>query len=1053
MLGREVEVAVVAEALDRVRAGIGGVLTISGAAGLGKTRLARETVNHANVAMIVARSEPYGISSAYRPMRDPVRRLLGIERGSGPAMTKELLDAVERVAPDLRPFAPLLGDVAHVDVASTPEVEAIASRHRPDRTADVLLEVIARVHTGPLIIGAEDAQWADEATAHLFERIAAATVERPWLVVVLRRDDEGGFRPAEGQRVELAPLEDSVVRDLAITATEATPLRPHEIARIVDQAAGSPQFVEEWAQAAQMVGSIDAVPDSINAVVRAQVDALSPLARRVLGDAAVLGRSFRREVLDAVLAAEDRELDDPTQEELDRLLEPDGDTRLRFRNGLVRDVVYESLPYRNRARIHQIAGETIERGSTDVALDAEVLAEHFWRAGDVERTWRYSLLAADRARTVYANADAAMHLARGLDVAARLALADDEVLTRTIQLGDVRERAGLFADALDAYERATERLPSGPVARADLLLRRARVHERAGAYPTALRTSTRARTLVDGSEIPQASTLRADALAFSALVRQRQEHAALAWQVAEQAMEAGIVAGSRSAQARASNVMSWAAMMLGRPEAVELAERSLELYEEIGDDDGQADLANNLGIMAYFDGRWDETLQRYEQSRRACERVGNLLDAAATEANIGEVLVNQFRLDEAVPLLQDASRVLRSSGHRWGAAFAEMHLGRAALAAGDPERAVSILQAVRDEFAAMGRVASAYEASLHLADAMTAAGRPGDAIALVTSATAPADEVAIFDAALARVLAGALAGAGRDDAAARRARTGHRHRPPARAGLRARPAAGDGGRPSRDGRHRQRRAGRRRVRPTPRRARSRAGAGGRLSDQVSATWGRRPRRRSASAARCRPAAGRSCRSSGTTACWRGGCRQPPELVPHHCTGDPRRGRVGRVEVDLPLVDREAGRLGCPHDGHLGVHGLDRPAAADQRLVEEHTVLGDLERVGDELALRCRRGCRSARSSRSPPAPSPDRSSGRRRRCSPASAAVELAGVLLLRRQREDGGRRPERLADRADQVGHRQVRRRRSRRRRRRGSPRRLGRPRSASSTRSRPPS
>ncbi len=70
----------------------------------------------------------------------------------------------------------------------------------------------------------------------------------------------------------------------------------------------------------------------------------------------MLGRSFRRAVLDAVLAAEDRELDEPTREELDRLLEADGDTRLRFRNGLVRDVVYEALPYRTRARIHQIAG-------------------------------------------------------------------------------------------------------------------------------------------------------------------------------------------------------------------------------------------------------------------------------------------------------------------------------------------------------------------------------------------------------------------------------------------------------------------------------------------------------------------------------------------------------------------------------------------------------------------------------------------------------------------------------------------------------------------------
>lgn len=759
MLGRETEAAAVTAAVERVRAGTGGALTVIGAAGLGKTRLARETINSAGLPMIVARAEPYGLANAYRPWRDPIRRLLDIERGSNADMAAALWAAVERLAPDLCSLAPLLGDVTHVEMAPTPEVEAIASRHRPDRIADVVIDMIARVHEGPLIIGAEDAQWVDEASAHLFGRIAAVTPERPWLLFVVRRDGGGGFVPLDGEVVELRPLPDQTVRALAIAATEATPLRPHEIARVVDQAAGSPQYVEEWAQAAQVVGSLDAVPDSINAVVSAQVDALSPLSRRVLGVAAVLGRSFRREVLATVLAAEGRELDEPTEEELERLLEVDGETRLRFRNGLVRDVVYEGLAYRTRARIHQLAGEMIERTSNDVSGDVEVLAEHFGRAGDVERTWRYSLAAADRARNVYANADAAQHLERALDVAARLPLTPAEVLARWVELGNVRARAGHFAEALDAYARAADFLPPDPVARAELLLRRARVHERAGAYATALRTTSRARTLVNGLVGTASASVRAEALAFSALVRQRQERAALAWRAAEEAFQAGQAASSRSAQARASNVMSWAAMVLGRPEAIELAERSLQLYEEIGDADGQADLANNLGIMAYFDGRWDETLERYEQSRRACERVGNLLDAASTEANIGEVLVNQHRLDEAVPVLQDASRVLRSSGHRWGAAFAEMHLGRVAMLAGDADRAVAMLTSTRDEFAAMGRAASVYETSIHLADALTRAGRGAEAlVVLESSAGSTSDEVAIFDAARARVQSAALLG-------------------------------------------------------------------------------------------------------------------------------------------------------------------------------------------------------------------------------------------------------------------------------------------------------
>jgi tetratricopeptide (TPR) repeat protein len=138
-----------------------------------------------------------------------------------------------------------------------------------------------------------------------------------------------------------------------------------------------------------------------------------------------------------------------------------------------------------------------------------------------------------------------------------------------------------------------------------------------------------------------------------------------------------------------------------------------------------------------------------------------LLDAASTEANIGEVLVNQRRIGEAEPVLQDASRVLRSSGHRWGAAFAEMHLGRVAMLAGEPERAVEMLKATRDEFASMGRAASVYETSIHLADALTNAGRAHEALVVLEASNSLAgEEVAIFDAARARVNAAALLAVG-----------------------------------------------------------------------------------------------------------------------------------------------------------------------------------------------------------------------------------------------------------------------------------------------------
>ena len=585
---------------------------------------------------------------------------------------------------------------------------------------------------------------------------------------MLRRDGEGGFVPDAGERIDLVPLSDRVIRRLAIAATDATPRRPHELDRIVTQAAGSPQFVEEWARAALLAGSFDAVPDSINAVISAQVDAISPLARRALGIAAVLGRSFRRPVLDAALAAEDRELDEPTWEELDRLLEPDGETRLRFRNGLVRDVVYEALPYRTRARIHQTAGESLERVSADPTLDAEVLAEHFWRAGDDERTWRYSLEAADRARTIYSNADAAMHLERALEVARRLeGVADEERYARLLQLGGVREHSGLLDGALEAYRRASRLLRGHDRKRADLALRRAHSYERAGASSLALRDANRGRALAQAFRDVGARQLAADCLAFAALVRQRQERVGAALALAEQAAAESDRCGAVAAHARACSVIAWAAMRLGRDDAETWELRAFELFQEAGDLVGHANAANNLGVHAYYDGRWSETLEMYGRSRDACSRLGDVIDAALSDANIGEVLVNQGRLDEADPMLRDARRVLRASGFRNGAAFAEMHLGRLLMRRSELSGAESLLRGACEEYRLLRQGGAVYEASLHLAECVCRSGRAAVALEILRDVVGSTrDDVSIFNAALARIVTLALVALDRPSEAA-----------------------------------------------------------------------------------------------------------------------------------------------------------------------------------------------------------------------------------------------------------------------------------------------
>ena len=464
--GREAELAGLRNRIEAVADGHGGVVTLVGAAGLGKSRLVREALGSDHPRIVDMHAEPYGASNSYRVVRDPLRTLLGLSGTDPAALGQQLRSTVTKTVSHLEPFLPLLGDALQLTVPSTAESDSISAQFRADRTADVVLELIAAIHDEPLVFVAEDMQWADDASAHLLGRIAVTAQSRPWLLISVRRDDDGGFATEVGEHLPIEPLPDDVVQALAISATEAAPLRPHEIDLVVTRANGSPLFVGELITAAQELGSFDAVPESLQGTLAAQVDALDPLSKRMLSYASVLGRSFRRVVVEELLRHEGLELDEATLVQLSRFIEADGPLRYRFRNGLVCDVVYDSLAYRSRSRLHLAAGEAFEALSAGDDSDAAMLSLHFSNADDHERAYRYATLAAERANRAYAAAEAAIHYERAVEAARRVAQVDDEERRRLwVALGDARQRAGMFDDALDAYQRAARLARHDAVAR------------------------------------------------------------------------------------------------------------------------------------------------------------------------------------------------------------------------------------------------------------------------------------------------------------------------------------------------------------------------------------------------------------------------------------------------------------------------------------------------------------------------------------------------------------------------------------------------------------
>jgi tetratricopeptide (TPR) repeat protein len=106
--------------------------------------------------------------------------------------------------------------------------------------------------------------------------------------------------------------------------------------------------------------------------------------------------------------------------------------------------------------------------------------------------------------------------------------------------------------------------------------------------------------------------------------------------------------------------------------------RALAIYEELGNERGKGEALNQMGITAYWEGRWDEAVNLYERSLEAQRRAGSLVDDAVGLNNIGEIRSDQGRIGEAEQLLTAALRVWTGAGLRHGIGWATSNLARAA---------------------------------------------------------------------------------------------------------------------------------------------------------------------------------------------------------------------------------------------------------------------------------------------------------------------------------------------------------------------------------------
>jgi DNA-binding SARP family transcriptional activator len=656
LVGRGDELAVLRAAWERV-----GVehrcelVTVVGAAGIGKSRLVAEFVREAAAYVTAGRCLSYGAGITYWP----VLEVLG-----------QLRSFVERLEPAVAaPLRALLGDDA---VTSTDEL-AWAFRK--------LVETAARAR--PLVVVLDDLQWAEEALLDLVEHVAYVSSGAPVLLLCMARPELLERRPAWGGVLRLEPLTPGEAEELALDRLGDERRNPSVARRIAASSGGNPLFVEELAAVLHEAGErAVAMPPTIQALLGARLDQLDPDERAVLEAAAVEGEVFHRGAVHALAPGEPRltaVLTSLVRKELVRPERPqlEGEDAFRFRHLLLRDAAYDSISKAARAELHVRFADWLEQREGDTAAIVGFHLEQATRYrtelgvlddDGVAVAARAGSLLADAGRDAFARGDMAA-AANLLERAAAL-LRDDGLTTSLLpNLGAALRETGDLSRAEEILATAVERAEQDEnlAARLDALVELATIQLLRD--PGAAETERLVGEVERGAAALEAVAddhILARAWTFVGLAsglwkgRQADGEEAL-----ERALGHARRAGDRRQEAVVVGRLVFVAAWGPTPVPSAIA-RCRELLADAEDNHLlQAEVLQHLAALRGREGHFDEARELAVRARDGYEELGMSLIAHATRAFAsGEIELLAEDFDAAAYELRTAYDALAAMGER-----------------------------------------------------------------------------------------------------------------------------------------------------------------------------------------------------------------------------------------------------------------------------------------------------------------------------------------------------------------------------------------------------
>jgi ABC-type oligopeptide transport system substrate-binding subunit/class 3 adenylate cyclase len=492
MVGREGEMRVALELVQRLGAGRGAVLFIVGDPGIGKSRLAAElrlrSETTGDYTWMEGRCVSYGESLPYWPYRDLLRNWL---EASPTEPELRLRVRLRRKTEEAFPGRgaetyPYLATVLGLNLE--PEAAALLKHLSPEslqfRTFEVFTELLERIAAnGPVVVSLDDLHWADPTSLALTERLLQLAEGAPIMLALSQRPetDHASWQLKEKaareyrhlfREITLQPLERPSENELLNSLAGNRPLPPAVIDGLLRYAEGNPFYLEQLLRSLIDSGTLVPenshwtlkpgetleIPQTLEGVIIARIDRLDPEWREALTSASVLGRTFGLGLIEAVAGLGTAAVRQSVHHllRLDLLREESGGAKpvYRFKHALIQEAAYHTLVGPKRATLHRRAAEWYEAYYADRLERVYGLIAHHWlESDDHERAARYLKLAGDQALAEWALDEAVGHyrdLVQLLDAAGR----QQDAAETLFQLATALHLAMRYREANETWQRA-----------------------------------------------------------------------------------------------------------------------------------------------------------------------------------------------------------------------------------------------------------------------------------------------------------------------------------------------------------------------------------------------------------------------------------------------------------------------------------------------------------------------------------------------------------------------------------------------------------------------